>query len=148
MRVLIVEDDPHKLNKLSTEISKFSVLQDTKKVTSLQEAMAAVSSSTFDLVVLDMAIPSHTGGLGGIDVYSQPVGGLDILLYLSVNDIPAKVIIVTQYPTVEYNQQHIPLHDLKNELSRDSVENVVDVIFFSEDNDWKEPFNRALRREI
>jgi response regulator of citrate/malate metabolism len=148
MKVLIVEDDPHKLNKLSAEICSFSAFKDIKKVTSLQEAMAAVSSSIFDLVVLDMAIPSHTGGLGGIDVYSQPVGGLDILLYLSFNDIPAKVIIVTQYPTVEYNQRHVPLHDLQDELSKDSVENVVDVIFFSEDNDWKEPFNKALRREI
>src|SRR5690606_6976173 len=103
---------------------------------------------SFDLVLLDMAIPSHAGGPGAIDTYSQPVGGLDVLLHLAFNDSPAKVIIMTQYPTVEYNRRHIPLKDLPAELSSDSIENVIDVIFFSEDNAWKAPFEKAVREQL
>lgn len=147
MNVLIVEDDPHKLKKLRAEIDQLPQVGIVKTASSLQEAMAAVSSYAFELVLLDMAIPSHTGGPGAIDTYSQPVGGLDVLLHLSFNESPTKVIIVTQYPTVEYNRRHVPLRDLKAKLADDGIDNVVDVIFFSEDNAWKEPFGKAVRKQ-
>jgi|GEM_PF-1274113 len=148
MNVLIVEDDHHKLTKLCAEIERFPAITSVSTAGSLQEAMATVTASPFELVLLDMAIPSHAGGPGAIDTYSQPVGGLDVLLQLAFNNSPARVIIMTQYPTVEFNRRHVPLKDLRAELIFEGIENVIDVIFFSEDNAWKEPFEKAVREQL
>lgn len=148
MNVLIVEDDHHKLTKLCAELERFPMVRSMTTAGSLREAMAAVTAASFDLVLLDMAIPSHAGGPGAVDTYSQPVGGLDVLFHLAFNDSSAKVIIVTQYPTIEYNRRHVPLKEFQTELSRDGIENVIAVIFFSEDNAWIAPFEKAVREQL
>lgn len=144
MRVLIVEDDPFKRKSLQGELTRHITADLVVEAGSLQEAMLAVSEYEFDLVLLDMAIPSHSGGLGAADTYSQPVGGLDILMHLAFNDNRVAVIIMTQHPTVEYNREHIPLRDVQKALGADGVDIVVDVILFDEDGAWTEPFARAL----
>lgn len=137
MNVLIVEDDPHKSSQLVVELKSFGIAADISLASSLQQAMSIVEVRSFDLVLLDMAIPSHDGGAGTADVYSQPVGGLDILLYLSDEDRRDSVIVVTQYPTVEYNREHVALSKLVERLGKDDITNVKGVIRFTDDDRWK-----------
>ena len=110
---------------------------------SLREAMAILSKTRYDAVLLDMAIPSHAGSASS-DVYSQPVGGLDILLYLSLNDRDERVIILTQYPTVEYDREHLPLAKLRERLLSDGVDLVLDVVLFADNGAWKAPVRHLL----
>lgn len=145
MRILIVEDDPPKLTNLKDQIDRLIEDYSLCCAGSLQEAMEAVAASDFDLVLLDMAIPSHPSGPGSVDTYSQPVGGLDVLMYLALNDSITKVIVVTQYPNVEYNNKPVLLKDLQNELRSDGINNVIGAVFFSEDNTWIGPFEGIIR---
>lgn len=137
MRVFIVEDDTFKLSQLKSAVLQVEGLISIDVACSLQDGMTTLSEQEFDLVLLDMALPSHTGDAGSTDIYSQPVGGLDILLFLSMGHRKEKVIILTQYPTVEYNRHHVPLPKLREKLLEDDVSNVVDVILFHEDGAWK-----------
>jgi response regulator of citrate/malate metabolism len=137
MRVLIVEDDPHKLRSLARELGLVVVVERIDRASSLQQAMAILEQTRYDVVLLDMAIPSHAGEAGSDDIYSQPVGGLDILLYLSMDARSEAVIIVTQYPTVEYNREHVPLDKILRKLADDDIVNVKGVIFFGEDEGWR-----------
>lgn len=143
MKILIVEDDPFKLKQLRRRVEEFPDITPVEVACSLQEAMATLSAHTYDVVLLDMAIPSHAG-TGSGDVYSQPVGGLDVLLYLSANERDERVIILTQYPTVEYDREHVPLPKLRERLAGDGVDLVLDVILFSETGDWKVRVGKLL----
>lgn len=145
MKILIVEDDPPKLTNLKHQVHRLIDDYSLSCAGSLQEAMEAVSTSEFDLVLLDMAIPSHPSGPGSVDTYSQPVGGLDVLMYLSFSDSTTKVIIVTQYPNVEYNNKPVLLRNLQAELSLDGIDNVIGVVFFSEDSSWISPLEKIIR---
>jgi len=137
MNVLIVEDDPHKLSQLKREVVEIDKSALIEIAMSLQEATTILSGSKFDVVLLDMAIPSHGGDAAATDVYSQPVGGLDVLLYLATSARSERVIVLTQYPTVEYNQRHVPLRKVRDVLHGDDVTNLESVVFFSEDGAWK-----------
>jgi CheY-like chemotaxis protein len=137
MRVLIVEDDLHKQRRLLGELQSMPIVRHVDSVSSLQQAMSMLELARFDLVFLDMAIPSHAGDAGSTDIYSQPVGGLDILLHLSLTGRDEAVIVVTQYPTVEYNREHVPLDKLIGKLAEDDVKNVRGAIRFDEDNNWR-----------
>lgn len=143
MRVLIVEDDSFKLDAIRREIEK--VCPETIRVAmSLHGAMMALEKEVFDFVVLDMAIPSHTSDVGAVDAYSQPVGGLDVLLFLATGERRERVTILTQYPTVEYDRRHVPLKDLARVLQEGGVTNVVGVVRFSDKDEWKRPLLAAM----
>jgi ActR/RegA family two-component response regulator len=137
MRILLVEDDSFKMNAVISALEKITIKYELTTVVSLREAMTAVDNQVFDFVILDMAIPSHNSDGGTIDTYSQPVGGLDVLLYLSTNIRSERVAILTQYPTVEYDRQHVPLKKLVKILHGADIHNIVAAILFDEREQWK-----------
>lgn len=143
MRILVVEDDSFKRNAIAKLLTA-GVGRDLTAVASLRSAIVELESTIFDFVVLDMAIPSHTSDMGAIDTYSQPVGGLDVLLFLTSNTRPERVAVLTQYPTVEYDRRHVPLNQLVDVLRADGVDSVVDVIRFGEGEFWEERLLSAI----
>lgn len=144
MNILIVEDDRFKLDAIQRLVERFSVTPQIASAASLHEALLALDVERFDFVILDMAIPSHTGGPGVVDTYSQPVGGLDVLLFLASNERAERVVVLTQYPTVEYNRRHVPLKELLGVLAADGIANVKGAIFF-DGEDWKASLSSALQ---
>ena len=145
MRILIVEDEPFKMNAIAAAVEPLAKGGFIARAISLRGAMATLEAQIFDFVILDMAIPSHTSEVGAIDTYSQPVGGLDVLLFLAFGDRPERVAILTQYPTVEYDRRHVRLEDFKAVVEKDEVMNVADVIRFDDDSeDWKDRLIVAL----
>jgi DNA-binding response OmpR family regulator len=145
LRVLIVEDDPHKLTQLRKEVAGTQSAATISVAMSLQEATDILSSNDFEVVLLDMAIPSHGGETVSTDVYSQPVGGLDVLLFLSSNGRSERVIVLTQYPTIEYNRQHVPLRKVRDRIVEDGVGNLEAVVLFADDGNWKIQLQYFLR---
>lgn len=109
MNVLLVEDDNFKkeliVKALNAEFSnaKFTYAK------SVQHAVVEVQRKVFDLIVLDIALPSHDSRAGGSQPLSQPAGGVELLLELSFEDRADKVIIVTMYPEIEFNGKLYPL---------------------------------------
>jgi hypothetical protein len=77
------------------------------------------------------------GEAGSADIYSQPVGGFDILLYLAFNNRPETIVILAPYPTVEYSREHFPLGKLREKLLQDEITNVQKVILFADDGAWR-----------
>ena len=143
MRILIVEDDGFKLQAIQRALNSSSP-QDIEVVASLHSAMTVLEARTFDFVVLDMAIPSHTSDVGAVDTYSQPVGGLDVLLFLASNEREERVAILTQHPTVEYDRRHVPLKELIGILREDGVNNIVGAVLFSDKDEWEKPLLVAM----
>ncbi|HEU0045462.1 MAG TPA: response regulator [Sphingomonas sp.] len=137
MRTLIVEDDAFKAKQIESEVRDTLPGGEVFHASSLQQAVEALGGHRYEFVILDMAIPSHSEEGGSADVYSQPIGGLDVLLYLALDNRDEKVIILTQYPTVEYNRQHTPLAKLKSRLELDGISNLSEISLFGEDGKWK-----------
>lgn len=136
MKILIVEDEPFKLDDIRGVVENIAGSTITT-ATSLRTAMTELEDGDFDFVVLDMAIPSHTSDAGAVDTYSQPVGGLDVLLFLSSARRAERVAILTQHPTVEYDRRHVRLKELSGILASDGVSNVAGVIQHTEGEGWK-----------
>ncbi|MCW2370063.1 hypothetical protein [Sphingobium sp. B11D3D] len=145
MKILIVEDDSFKLEAILFLVNRVAEMAEVKTAMSLRSAMTALEEGIFDLVVLDMAIPSHTSDVGAIDTYSQPVGGLDVLLFLATMERAERIAVLTQYPTIEYNRSHVPLREFMSVLHQDSVTNVDAVILFSDDGTWRDTLTGLLR---
>jgi DNA-binding NarL/FixJ family response regulator len=143
MRVLIVEDDQFKQEPIEQVVRQISPGASIEVARSVQHAVQLVGQTTFDFIILDVALPSHETRPGGGQPISQPTGGVEVLLELSYDGRSDKVIIITQYPDIEYDGRTYPLTRARQVLAKVMKANIVEVIYFK-DPRWRDQFRKAF----
>ena len=98
MKLLLVEDEPHKRDELVECINE--VFHATPEIVDgVSQAVLNVMSEKYDLIVLDMAL--STFGESADDRqkgHDQAQGGIEVLRALKLKGGVTNIIIVTQYP--------------------------------------------------
>lgn len=120
MRVLIVEDDPNKLEQLVAAIADgiehATIVQRRSYQSGLREALC---DPPFEIIVADMTLPTYdvtsTESGGRTRVY----GGKEILRELARRRVPSRVVIVTQFESFGQGDQRKTLHELSEELAQE-----------------------------
>jgi len=134
---LIVEDDEFKLGEISKILSDDFPKSTIVQVGSVQQAIAALENEAFDLVVLDIALPSHEIAKGGGTPTSMPSGGIEVLMELAFYNREDLVVIMTQYPEVELDRILVPLSKLGEKVRSMVSINLLDVVLFDKvERDW------------
>jgi len=109
MKVLLVEDEIHKRDEMIQCVREVYNV-DPEIVDGVRSAVIKVSNEDFDILILDMALPTFgensTDQLKGHD---QAQGGIEILRTLRYRAKTPKIIIVTQYPDFYIGSQKIKL---------------------------------------
>lgn len=145
MKVLLVEDDEHK------RVGIEQALRDCDSAVvfvaaSLYDAINALDIGPFDLVVLDMAIPSHSTAPGEGSPVSFLTGGLDVLLELSARGRNDPCIIITQFPEVEISQVFYSVMHATAAIKKQLEYEVIDCISYTgESEDWLRQFRVLLK---
>ncbi|MGD0107878.1 MAG: hypothetical protein ABSC06_28130 [Rhodopila sp.] len=145
MNVLVVEDDEFKaadLLKLLQEGVTGAVIIRAASVTS---ALRAITYGKFDLIVLDMSLPTFdlSGPGGGGSPQGQ--GGVEILRLARRLEAKTQYIVVTQYPDVEIDGSDVPLAQAAKRLSSHFGIHVKACLPYEFDrDDWQHAFKRAL----
>jgi len=138
IKILLIEDDSFKAKSLQDFVS--SVLRDVSinNASSLVEAIDQVSQEPFDLVLIDMAIPSHPIISGAGSPISLLTGGLDVLLELKSLERSDPCVIITQYPEIELSGQFFPVQQACREIKTQLDCEVLACIEYSEGSEsWK-----------
>lgn len=150
MNVLLVEDEGHKTTDLTKRISAAGVLErDLIIAQGVREAVLQVISMNFDLIVLDMALPtfSKNGSGGGDGGLAQAVGGIEVLRALKACGRRARIIIVTQYPDVIIGGERIKLPQIGKVVSAKYEQIVVGSILYSYNSpSWEATFDALMER--
>lgn len=143
-RILLVEDDLAKETQVVSFISSFPIEANVDIARSVVEAVALLKSGPYDLIVLDIALPSHSKSRGAPP--SQiPSGGLEVIYELSAEYRKDPVIILTQYPAIEYNGCSFKLTAAASILRSESGVNLLSVNYFDRgEHRWKIPLQEAL----
>ena len=143
--ILLIEDDHFKQELVEGAIREARSGAVVKLGRSVAQAVRLIRAGHYDLIVLDIALPSHESRAGGAQPISQPSGGLEVLLELSYEERADPVIIVTQYPEIEFDGKLHPLSKVMQALAGSISANIVDVIYFSaQDASWRDRFKKAL----
>lgn len=145
MNILIIEDDDYKLERIKAfTISKLGDVH-FRYSESLKEALEAVTENTYDLIFVDMAIPSHPTIAGQGTPVSFNTGGLEVLMELSASGRSDPCIIITQYPDIEISGEYIPVNQVKEKLPILLECEVAACILYDEDNDnWQSELGAVL----
>lgn len=143
--VLLIEDDPYKQDLIETTINGIRRDAVITLARSVHQAVQQMRVGPYNLIVLDIDLPSHEGRPGGAQPISQTSGGVELLLELSYYERDDPVVIVTQYPEIEFDDRQIPLAKFRQEIASSVTVNIVDVIYFSaRDVVWRQRLGKVL----
>jgi DNA-binding NarL/FixJ family response regulator len=118
---------------------------ETVECQSLSTSTSLITSSDFDLAILDMSIHSHEPEAGAGSPFPLSSGGLDVLFEIvhSGKNIPC--IILTQYPDIEIEGAPIAVEMAKQEiLDKFNIQVAGCIRYLENDNKWKEEVTSIL----
>jgi CheY-like chemotaxis protein len=137
-KILIVEDNPHKREKLFSLIKSLNNEYDIEDAHSFTSGWQLAQSGRFDLIFLDMSLPTFdkTAVSGGGDF--RPFGGKEIARKLKRRKLNTKFIVITQYKSFSDNLNSSTFNSLKEEMLDDYSIECLGVLFYSnKSSDWK-----------
>ncbi|GAB2918231.1 response regulator transcription factor [Rheinheimera gaetbuli] len=145
MNLLLVEDGPYKSDRVQEFIlstfSNFTV----SVVRSYSSGVKALVSLNYDLIILDMSLPTFDtiNGQGGGD--KRMYGGLDIARQIHRRKIDSKFLFLTQHRSFSENPKLEKLADIDH-VARDIYgEQYLGYIFYEHAGfDWKDKLKEIL----
>ena len=144
MRILVVEDDEFKAEQLRPILRRRGEIVLAQSV---REAVVTVLSSSFDLVVLDMALPTFTKSPLSSGGTAQAQGGMEVVRALRSRRASVPVIIVSQYPDLEIEGSFVALQSCPEVLQERYDVNLVGAVLFDfDDRSWEERFRGLVEQ--
>lgn len=126
-KILLVEDESHKQNELTSCLQLvFGSGACIQNVDSVHSAFWAVSTEDFDLIILDMALPTFSSdGSSAERGHDQVLGGVEVLRALKSRGVSSRVVIVTQYPEIAVDGKQLDLSKASHVLSRKYGQDII-----------------------
>ena len=134
MRILLVEDDKHKMNDIITYLDTFKKKIDVETASSVESGVQSAVDNPYDLILLDMTIPNFdiTEKSDGGKSYKN--GGEIVVKELLDEEVDFRCAIITQYET--FNNETID--QISQRISKLCQDNYFGYVKYSTDNDaWK-----------
>jgi CheY-like chemotaxis protein len=137
LRILIVEDEEHKLQDLRKALEPFASACEVHEVTSVDRAVVTVEESDWNVIVLDILLPNFSGEEEGTG-FAQATGGLEVVRALQhASKFETRVIVVTQYPEVIINGESVPLGKLARRLNEQyGIKDAIAIVYSYDQEQW------------
>jgi CheY-like chemotaxis protein len=110
MKILLIEDESHKKDEL-LQCIKDACGEVPEVIDGVRLAVIAVLKNDYDLIILDMALPTFGGNSDNNKGHDQAEGGVEVLRALKSKGKSVTVIIVTQYSDFYIGASKIKLKD-------------------------------------
>jgi CheY-like chemotaxis protein len=145
MKILLVEDDEFKaadLGAIILEVYRDACIERAMSVTA---ALRWLSTQKFDVVLLDMSLPTFDMSGPGGGGSPQGQGGIEVLRLARRLHHISPFIIVTQYPDIELEGRSLRLADAPQILSKMLGISIKSCILYELDDDsWRRELRIVL----
>ena len=145
MKILFVEDDDFKTKQVSELIRDILPEVDLTVARSVNMGMKAFKTDEFNLVLLDMSLPSFDKRPGDSGNLPQSFGGMEIMSYVDRFDLSTKVLVITQFEKLGTGSKQMDIVTLKDKLQNEYPSMFLGLIYFSATSDeWRLHLKEAL----
>lgn len=134
MEILVIEDDNFKSHSITSYFMERDSSNQLSYAESLVDAIDIINEKVFDLIIVDMSIPSHPTERGGGSPTSLLSGGIEILLKLSFKKRKDPCVVLTQYPDIKISGEFYDLEDASLILNERFNCNVIACLEYKEDS--------------
>lgn len=134
MDILIIEDNKNKLREISDFLKKYYLNCIIEEATSFKGGIKKVYENRWDLIIMDMTLPTYTITPTENGSSNKPVGGKDIMKRMLNRGILTPIIVITLFET--FDGGRISLDSLNKEFENDFYEIWKGTVFYESDN-WR-----------
>jgi CheY-like chemotaxis protein len=146
MKVLIIEDDENKRGQLIEFLKEATQSSTIVEARSLQSALKRIIDDTFDLIFLDMTLPTFDIGVDEDGGRPRVYGGREILRQMDRRGIVTPVIMVTQFDRFGKGAESLTLQQLDRELRKAHSKNYRGSVYYNVAlEDWKDVLSKFVR---
>lgn len=146
MNILIVEDDQHKLDSIEQLFLDRIKNVHLHKAQSYNSGLKAIESQSFDLIVLDMTIPTYDRSSTETGGRPRSYGGSDLLRQMARRNLSTQVVIVTQFEAFGEAGGQKPLSEVNQSLKERYPFYVGSVYYDPASDEWKRHLNSVLSK--
>ena len=133
MKLLIIEDDKIKIEKLTSFLSNHDF--DLKE--SFQSGLDALRSNKYDLLILDMTIPLWEKENNDINQNYEQFGGEKILREMKRKKVIVPVILFTMFDKFPIGDDVLTFEQISAKY-KDNFDFYIDAVYYdSRNDDWK-----------
>ena len=145
MNVLLIEDDDFKAQQVSLFLRKNIPDVSLQEAKSVHAGSRALRQQSYDLLLLDMSLPTYTIVAGEAGWRPQGFGGRDVLRNLERQGLTLPVIVITQFERFESGDEEIDISTLRAQLEREHSSNFLGLIYFDATTDsWQAELSEIL----
>jgi CheY-like chemotaxis protein len=146
MKILIVEDNQSKLDHITNFIrSKFdnSFVSNRR---SFQTGLKEIQDVTYDIILLDMSMPTYDISPTEAGGAKKTFAGMDILRQMQRKGITTPVLIVTQFDIFGDGENSILLTELKSQLSEKFPAIYLGTVYYNTGVSWESELENYLSK--
>lgn len=148
IKVLVVEDNEYKRKRIceALESNDVKVKVDVDESYSFTSAWKKISSNNYDLIILDMSLPTFDKNQSEPGGAFRVFGGKELAKKMVKRGIDSKFIFVTQYKSFSDNISSYSFESIKIELIESYKDGCVGFIFYSNtQSDWRDELIMCLK---
>lgn len=147
MDILFIEDDEPKLIQVLDFLKSTYIAAKITTAKSLNSACRRVDEGTFDVILLDMSIPTFDGGkTANASGRQKTYGGKDFLMYMWEMEFEAPIIVITQFKDFPGDDGTVNMPELDAQIRHDFPTLYRGYVYFEHNSDaWKNGLSRLLK---
>ena len=143
MKILMIADDKNKSTQIIERLSSYFTDIDFTVKRSFQQGVKTLRSSSFDVLLLDMTLPTFDIDINSSGGKIRNFAGMDILDVMQQRQIVLKTIVITQYES--FGEELVTISQMKDILRDRYNKNFVDIIYYSSSSkSWFESLKKLL----
>lgn len=149
MNIIIIEDDENKRYQLKQFVD--DLLPESTAVVnkSLQSGLRSILENNFDLILLDMTMPTYDIDIEEDGGRTQPLEGRESFFQMERRDIQIPVIVVTQFDRFGTGKDSLTLKELDLKLREEHPTNYRGYVYYNTALEgWKEDLKYLIRKTI
>lgn len=143
MKILIVEDNKEKLNTIRGFLKKKIEKAEFTEAMSYSSGITKIYDETWDLIILDMSLPTYDISHSESGGEKKPVAGREILRRMLGRKIYVPTIIVTQFDV--FGEKQISIASLNQEFEKKYRDIWVGTVSYDKPN-WQSEFETVLKK--
>lgn len=144
-RLLIVEDNPYKRERVLTFVAERFPHFEIHCALSFNSGCREIEQHVFDVVVMDMSLPTFDKSQTDSGGRFRPFGGRELARKIVRRELNTKVVFLTQYQSFSDKNRSQSLDALSSELKQECGASYLgSIVYDSSKSAWRDELERAL----
>jgi CheY-like chemotaxis protein len=149
MEILVIEDDKLKSDRLLGFLKKVYPDVIPKLERSYHNGLRRIEAESFDVILLDMTLPTYNASTSARIGRPRPLGGHDILRKMRRKTIRSKVIVVSALGGFGTGDAKFTFNELEEKCAEEFPDIFLGAVFFSQTSSkWERQLLGLLKKAL